>query len=127
MELSDSSYRPSPPDKGSDIMADIMKHFTPDKGFNLFLFYSDTLQYSLDLSLEYHTNPKKFSDPRMFDTPFDCIVLDGTVVTAADIGRYDIGIKDGKIALLAPARALAKARASRVIDAEGAYVMVCSM
>ncbi|PYI06899.1 putative allantoinase [Aspergillus sclerotiicarbonarius CBS 121057] len=59
----------------------------------------------------------------MFDTPFDCIVLDGTVVTAADIGRYDIGIRDGKIALLAPARALAKVRASQVIDAEGAYVM----
>ncbi|PWY94846.1 putative allantoinase [Aspergillus sclerotioniger CBS 115572] len=59
----------------------------------------------------------------MFDTPFDCIVLDGTVVTAADIGRYDIGIRDGKIALLAPARALEKARAARVIDAEGAYVM----
>ncbi|PYH98576.1 putative allantoinase [Aspergillus ellipticus CBS 707.79] len=59
----------------------------------------------------------------MFDTPFDCVILDGTVVTAADVGRYDIGIKDGKIALLAPARSLATARASRVIDAEGAYVM----
>lgn len=60
----------------------------------------------------------------MLTTSFDCVVLDGTVVTAADVGRYDIGIKDGKIAILAPARSLAIARASRVIDAEGAYVMV---
>ncbi|KAI2999431.1 hypothetical protein CBS147346_7605 [Aspergillus niger] len=59
----------------------------------------------------------------MLTTSFDCVVLDGTVVTAADVGRYDIGIKDGKIAILAPARSLAIARASRVIDAEGAYVM----
>lgn len=60
----------------------------------------------------------------MLTTSFDCVVLDGTVVTAADVGRYDIGIKDGKIAILAPARSLAIARSSRVIDAEGAYVMV---
>lgn len=63
----------------------------------------------------------------MLTTSFDCVVLDGTVVTAADVGRYDIGIKDGKIAILAPARSLAIARASRLIDAEGAYVMVCSI
>ncbi|EAW14617.1 hydantoinase/dihydropyrimidinase family protein [Aspergillus clavatus NRRL 1] len=55
--------------------------------------------------------------------PLDCIILNGTVVTAADIGRYDIGIKDGKVALLAPAQALATTPAARVIDAEGAYVM----
>lgn len=60
----------------------------------------------------------------MTDWHFDCIVLDGTVTTAADIGRYDIGIKDGKIALLAPAHSLASTSAARVIDAEGAYVMV---
>lgn len=54
----------------------------------------------------------------------DCVVLDGTVVTASDTGRYDIGIKDGKIALLAPARSLAKAPVKRIIDAEGAYVTV---
>ncbi|KAE8351908.1 hypothetical protein BDV28DRAFT_162075 [Aspergillus coremiiformis] len=59
----------------------------------------------------------------LFETGLDCIVLNGTVVTAADIGRYDVGIKDGKIALLAPALALANVPASRVIDAEGAYVM----
>lgn len=60
----------------------------------------------------------------MFDSAFDCVVLDGTVVTAADVGRYDIAIKDGKIALLAPARSLSKVKATRVIDAQGAYIMV---
>jgi dihydropyrimidinase len=58
--------------------------------------------------------------------PFDCIVLNGTVVTAADVGRYDIAIKDGKIALLAPSLSLRETPAGKVIDAEGAYVMVCS-
>ncbi|KAL5360232.1 hypothetical protein BJX96DRAFT_149956 [Aspergillus floccosus] len=52
----------------------------------------------------------------------DCVVLDGTVVTSSDTGRYDIGIKDGKVALLAPARSLTRASAKRMIDAEGAYV-----
>jgi dihydroorotase-like cyclic amidohydrolase len=59
------------------------------------------------------------------EVPFyDCIVLNGTVVTAADVGRYDLAIKDGKIMLLAPAGHLTKTSATRVIDAEGAYVMV---
>ncbi|SPN99080.1 probable DAL1 - Allantoinase [Cephalotrichum gorgonifer] len=54
---------------------------------------------------------------------FDCVVIDGTVVTAVDTGRYDIGIKDGKIAILAPARSLLSAKTSRLIDAEGGLVM----
>lgn len=54
----------------------------------------------------------------------DCLVIDGTVVTASDTGRYDIGIKDGKIAVLAPARSLLSSPTSRLIDAQGAYVMV---
>ncbi|KAJ5106937.1 hypothetical protein N7456_003612 [Penicillium angulare] len=53
---------------------------------------------------------------------FDCVILDGNVVTAADVGRYDIAIKDGKIALLAPANSLRGSSAKRIIDAEGAYV-----
>lgn len=57
---------------------------------------------------------------------FDCVVLNGRVVTAADIGQRDIGIKDGKIAMLALRSSLAKAKADRVIDAEGAFVAVCS-
>jgi hypothetical protein len=58
-------------------------------------------------------------------TPLDTIILNGTVVTAADIGRYDIGTKDGKIAILAPAGSLADppSPATRIIDAQGAYVM----
>lgn len=60
----------------------------------------------------------------MFDSAFDCVVLDGLVITASDVGRYDIAIKDGKIALLAPARSLATVKANKVIDAQGAYVMV---
>ncbi|CEL11036.1 Putative Catalytic activity: dihydropyrimidinase catalyzes the conversion of 5 [Aspergillus calidoustus] len=58
-------------------------------------------------------------------TPLDTIILNGTVVTAADIARYDIGIKDGKIALLAPAGSLADppSPTTRIIDAQGAYVM----
>lgn len=59
----------------------------------------------------------------LLETKFDCVVLNGTVVTAADTGRYDIGIKDGKVNLLAPAFALAESPTSRMIDAEGAYVM----
>lgn len=55
---------------------------------------------------------------------YDLLVVNGTVVTAADVGRYDIAVKDGKIALLAPTGALAGASASRIIDAEGGYVMV---
>jgi predicted amidohydrolase YtcJ len=58
-------------------------------------------------------------------TPLDTIILNGTVVTAADIARYDIGIKDGKIAVLAPAGSLADppSPTTRIIDAQGAYVM----
>ena len=57
---------------------------------------------------------------------FDCVVLNGTVVTAADIGQYDIGIRGGKIAMLAPRSSLANALADRIIDAEGAFVTVLS-
>lgn len=55
----------------------------------------------------------------------DCIVENGIVVTAADQGRYDIGIKDGLISILAPSSTLKSlAKCSRIIDAQGAYVMV---
>ena len=55
---------------------------------------------------------------------FDLLVINGLVVTASDTANYDIAIKDGKIALLAPPGVLAKDSAKRVIDAEGGYVMV---
>lgn len=56
---------------------------------------------------------------------YDLLVVNGLVVTASDTAHYDIAIKDGKIALLAPQGSLSKEDAARVIDAEGGYVMVC--
>jgi dihydropyrimidinase len=55
---------------------------------------------------------------------FDLLVINGLVVTASDTANYDIAVKDGKIVLLAPPGFLAKDKASRVIDANGGYVMV---
>lgn len=55
---------------------------------------------------------------------YDCLIVNGTVVTASDTACYDIAIKDGKVALLAPTGILDHNAAKRVIDAEGAYVMV---
>lgn len=54
---------------------------------------------------------------------YDLLVINGLVVTASDVGRYDIAIKDEKIALLAPSGSLTELAAKRVIDAEGGYVM----
>lgn len=56
---------------------------------------------------------------------YDLIVINGLVVTASDVGHYDIAIKDEKIALLAPMGSLTEVAAKRVVDAEGGYVMVC--
>ena len=55
---------------------------------------------------------------------YDLLILNGLVVTASDIGHYDIAIKDEKITLLAARGSLAAAEAKKVIDAEGGYVMV---
>lgn len=55
---------------------------------------------------------------------FDLVVTNGVCVTAADVAPLDIGIKGGKIVLLAPSGSLSNAKASRLIDAEGGYVMV---
>jgi predicted amidohydrolase YtcJ len=55
---------------------------------------------------------------------FDLLVVNGLVVTASDTAHYDIAVKNGKIVLLAPPGVLSKDKASRVIDAEGGYVMV---
>lgn len=57
---------------------------------------------------------------------FDLLVINGLVVTASDTANYDIAIKDGKIALLAPPGVLSTKSAKKVIDAEGGYVMVWS-
>ncbi|KAF9888662.1 hypothetical protein FE257_008420 [Aspergillus nanangensis] len=71
-------------------------------------------QFRVQINMEHLVSP---------GISLDCVVLNGTVVTAADTGRYDIGIKDGKIVLLAPAHSLKNVHANRVIDAEGGYVM----
>ena len=55
---------------------------------------------------------------------YDLLVINGLVVTASDIGYYDIVIKDEKIALLAPSGSLVDIATKRIIDAEGGYVMV---
>lgn len=57
---------------------------------------------------------------------FDLLVINGIVVTGSDTATYDIAIKDGKIALLAPPGVLGQSSAKRVIDAEGGYVTVRS-
>jgi dihydropyrimidinase len=55
---------------------------------------------------------------------FDLIIKNGLVATAADLGKYDIGVKDGKIAILAPSINPGDSPNARVIDAEGAFVTV---
>ena len=57
--------------------------------------------------------------------PYDLLVINGLVITASDVGHYDIAIKHEKIALLAPKGSLTGSAARRVIDVEGGYVMVC--
>ncbi|KAF4343147.1 transcription activator acu-15 [Fusarium beomiforme] len=53
---------------------------------------------------------------------FDLVITNGVCVTASDVGAYDVAIKDGRIALLAPSGSLAETNALRIIDSEGAYV-----
>ncbi|KAI0810749.1 hypothetical protein GGR55DRAFT_125248 [Xylaria sp. FL0064] len=54
---------------------------------------------------------------------YDLVITNGVCVTAADVAPLDIAIRDEKIVLLAPSGFLSEARAKRVIDAEGGYVM----
>ena len=55
---------------------------------------------------------------------FDLVIINGICVTAGDVAPYDIAIKGEKVALLAPSGSLAQAKATRMIDAEGAYITV---
>jgi hypothetical protein len=57
---------------------------------------------------------------------YDLIITNGVCVTATDVAAYDIGIKDEKIVLLAPSGSLKDAKTTKLIDADGGYVMVCS-
>lgn len=56
---------------------------------------------------------------------FDLIIVGGLVVTAEEIGEFDIGIKDEKIAELTVPGGLSSKSAAKTIDAKGGYVMVC--
>ncbi|EFX00673.1 dihydropyrimidinase [Grosmannia clavigera kw1407] len=56
-------------------------------------------------------------------TPFDLVITNGVCVTASDVAALDVGILDGKIAVLAPSGTLRDAATVRLIDAEGGYVM----
>jgi dihydropyrimidinase len=56
-------------------------------------------------------------------TEYDLIIVNGIVVTDAEIQEWDIAIKDEKIAKIAPRGDLQDAKATRTIDAEGGYVM----
>ncbi|MHC9541385.1 MAG: dihydropyrimidinase [Vulcanimicrobiota bacterium] len=51
----------------------------------------------------------------------DLIIKNGTVVTAQDVYKADIGIKAGKIAIIADS--VAAPKETGIIDAEGMYVM----
>ncbi len=51
--------------------------------------------------------------------PFDTIIRNGTVVTASDTFRCDVGIRDGRIAAMAESLT----DAPEIIDASGLYVM----
>lgn len=55
---------------------------------------------------------------------FDLVITNGVCVTASDVAPLDVAIRDEKVVLLAPSGSLAQAKATRVIDAEGAYITV---
>ncbi|KAH8674029.1 dihydropyrimidinase [Xylariales sp. PMI_506] len=54
---------------------------------------------------------------------YDLVITNGICVTASDVAAYDIGVRDEKIATLAPAGSLRGAQTKKLIDAEGGYVM----
>ncbi len=58
---------------------------------------------------------------------YDLIITNGVCATASDVAPLDVAIKGERIVLLAPSGSLASAKAARIIDAEGGYVMVCSL
>lgn len=58
---------------------------------------------------------------------YDLVITGGLCVTASDIAPLDIAIKDEKMVLLAPCGSLSQAKAVKVIDAEGGYVMVSAL
>lgn len=55
---------------------------------------------------------------------YDLVVLNGLVVTHDETREFDIAVKDGKIAKVAPRGELAGVEAKKTIDAKGGMVMV---
>lgn len=57
-------------------------------------------------------------------TDYDLIIVNGVVVSDTEIGEYDIAVRDEKIAKVVSRGGLNDAKAAKMIDAEGGYVMV---
>ena len=55
---------------------------------------------------------------------YDLVILNGVVVSDTEVGEYDIAVKNEKIAKVVKRGELKDAKATKTIDAEGAYVMV---
>jgi len=55
---------------------------------------------------------------------YDLLILNGLVVTDQETGKFDIAVKDGKIAKVVPKGSLSGANARKTIDAEGGMVIV---
>jgi dihydropyrimidinase len=55
---------------------------------------------------------------------FDLLIINGVVVTAEEVGEFDVCIKNGKIDQLVPRGALKDVSTTKTIDAKGGYVMV---
>ena len=53
---------------------------------------------------------------------FDLLIINGLVVTADETREADVAIKDGRIAAVESRGAFKDAKATRTIDAEGAWV-----
>ena len=79
---------------------------------------------SIGFFLGIGSSPTIFRSDRLRDMSFDLIIKNGVVATAADLGKYDIGIKDGKIAVLSMSINPKDSPNARVIDAEGAFITV---
>lgn len=56
-------------------------------------------------------------------TEYDLIIVNGILVTDSEVQEWDIGVKDEKIVKIALRGTLQDAKAAKVVDAEGGYVM----
>lgn len=54
---------------------------------------------------------------------YDLFVLNGLMVTVDEMGKFDIAVKDGKIAKVVPRGGLIGAQAKKTVDAQGGMVM----